>query len=161
MWWLLKYPWHATYNFRLFFSYNYDGKENLILGLPWSNRGNFSTFSVNFDGTYERGLVISVFFPSQKKGNNKNQFWTLCGKIWPPLLNLPLSFVLGSVCLLQLGVVLLHIQSQFLCILRFSIFLIRVSWTYWDIFGETCVQMPKKMRFQKKCCSLLKYCCHT
>ena len=29
LWWFLRYPWHATYYFGLFFSNNYDGKKHI------------------------------------------------------------------------------------------------------------------------------------
>ena len=80
--------------------------------------GNFSTFSINFYGTYERGLVITdaimacdlsiqcVFSLTKNynDGNNKNQFWALCEKNTAPGTELS-RIVCAGIGPLQLGVV--------------------------------------------------------
>ena len=101
----MRYPWHATYHFRLFFSNNFDGNKHISFQDLYDPRGViFQNVRFIFVGPMKGEWWISiypwhviyqfsVFFPNWNDGNHKNQLWALCGKIQPLLLHYPASFV--------------------------------------------------------------------
>ena len=84
-----------SYNFGDYWDNNYDGNKYISFqDLLWSKRGNFSTFSINFYGTYERWLVIAYWY-NHGMWYTKYQFSVFSLKR-PLVLNYPVSFEPGS-----------------------------------------------------------------